>query len=691
MTGPAFDHILEALRQAGRPVRTEGPSRARSSCPAHDGNGLNLSIFDNGSRVNLKCFSHDCDGADIIAALDMTVRDLYHEPKEKTLARYEYGSGYWVTRELHGKKPNDGKGFKQVAGWSGRLRPLYHGERIPDAVAAGQPVYLVEGEEDVHSIEMAAPGAVAVTAPQGAGNFQHADVEPLRGADVLAIVDRDDSGKVWANTVATKLAGVAASVRFVHARTGKDATEHLTAGHTLDDLEPIDQAGPLPGDEPAERRHLTLVSAAGIRPRRVRWLWDGRFALGSMGILAGREGLGKSTVCYTFAAQVTRGTMPGEFYGQPRSVIVCATEDSWEHTIVPRLMAAGADLNLIYRVDVTSEGLPVGLSLPTDLYGLEKAAKNVAAAMLLLDPLTSRLHGKLDTHKDAEVRQALEPLVGLADRADLFVLGIMHFNKSGGTDPLSLVMGSKAFTAVARSVHSVVPDPDDDTDRRRLFGTPKNNLGTANLPSLGFEIESFGIPTDDGTAWTGKLVWTGEVETTIADAVRSAAVDSDDKHATLDAADWLDDYLTSQGGTAESASVKKAARAAGHSDRTLHRARQKLHITTSSQGFPRKTWWNLPEAADSPATGPRDHGTTGTTGTTGDDESLGDISNGTTTRGNGATDRPSSSGASCASGATETGTCPTCGGTNDADRHTLGLDCLNCHIAHMTETPEVIR
>ena len=59
-------------------------------------------------------------------------------------------------------------------------------------------------------------------------------------------------------------------------------------------------------------------------------------------------------------------------------------------------------------------------------------------------------------------------------------------------------MGSKAFTAVARSVHTVVPDPDDETDQRRLFGTPKNNLGRSDLPTLAFTITGHPIDTDDG-------------------------------------------------------------------------------------------------------------------------------------------------------------------------------------------------
>jgi len=66
---------------------------------------------------------------------------------------------------------------------------------------------------------------------------------------------------------------------------------------------------------------------------------------------------------------ITRGTLDGEFHGTPRSVIV-ATEDPWSETIVPRLIAAGADLNRVYRCDVRdrkgAEIGPVEMFLPSD-------------------------------------------------------------------------------------------------------------------------------------------------------------------------------------------------------------------------------------------------------------------------------------------------------------------------------------
>ncbi len=366
-----------------------------------------------------------------------------------------------------------------------------------------------------------------------------------------------------------------------------------------------DQMREPPGDpwgseEPTEEyeapvRRVVLTPASAIKPRRVAWCWDGRIALGTLALLAGPEGRGKSTLSAWLTARITRGDLPGEHLGQGKAVLICAAEDSWEHTIVPRLIAADADLDRVFRVDVrTADDIAVGLSLPRDLTALENAATETDAALLILDPLMSRISENLDTHRDGDVRRALEPLVAIADRAHLSILGLIHHNKSGSADPLQLVMASKAFTAVARSVHSVIDDPDDEDGQRRLFGTPKNNLGRGDLPTLGFTVVGHPVETEDGPAWTGRLNWTGEVDGTIAEAMRRASTDPDDRSAATEAGTWLTDYLEGNGGTARSADIKKHGARAGHSPDALKRARRRLKLTTENVGFPRVTYWSLP-------------------------------------------------------------------------------------------------
>jgi hypothetical protein len=359
---------------------------------------------------------------------------------------------------------------------------------------------------------------------------------------------------------------------------------------------PPSEDDPPPSVDHESKRSVILTSAREIKPRRVLWLWDGRIALGTLALLAGREGLGKSILAYTIAAMITRGTLPGEHFGAPKAVLVCATEDSWSQTIVPRLIAADADLDRIFRVEVVSDEVHTELVLPRDLVRMREVAREVDAVLLILDPLISRLDDRLDSHKDADVRRALEPLVAAADLINISVLGLIHHNKSGSSDPLQVIMASKAFTAVARSVHTVIYDPDDDNQSRRLFGTPKNNLGRSDLPTLSFTIDSFAVEVDDGDdlAWTGRLIWGAESTASIYDVMERASESGEQKSAATDAQHWLEDYLTIKGGTEESAKIKRAAYSAGHTERSLRTARSRLKIEISEHGFPRQTWWALP-------------------------------------------------------------------------------------------------
>jgi hypothetical protein len=352
-------------------------------------------------------------------------------------------------------------------------------------------------------------------------------------------------------------------------------------------------------DTPGTRTvHLTRASTIVMRP--VRWLWTNLLALGSFALLGGREGIGKSICAYTVAASVTRGTLPRACCGTPRAVIVAATEDSWEHTIVPRLMAAGADLERVYRVDVvTADAIDSALSLPRDMPAVGSASRDVNAALLILDPLLSRLEGNLDTHKDADVRRALEPLASLADAAGVTVLGLIHVNKSTSTDPLNTLMASRAFAAVARSVLFVMTDPDDE--KIRLLGIAKSNLGRIDVPTQSFQIVPACVAhTAEGDVWTGKLEWLGESTRSIREATEAAAASSGDRSATSEAGDWLHDYLTGEGGRADWADIKREGAKAGHSKDALRRAKNATGITSMTAGFPRRAFWSLPTVDATP-------------------------------------------------------------------------------------------
>lgn len=588
----AAARIVAALQAHGSTVKQTGADKYQAQCPAHEDRNPSLAITGIKDSALVHCHA-GCATDDVLARLSLGKADLFDNPRG---ASYEYRDANGrLTRTVY-RSP--AKQFRQDVIVKGVV-PLYNLAAVMEAVRAGEPILVVEGEKDVHAAE--SQGATATTAPGGASNWAQADYGPLRGAKVHIIADRDEAGYKCAAGRRRHLLNELGVQRVdvVAAATGKDLSDHIAAGHGIDELVPVpiedlEALAPAVAD-PHHGRKIILTPASDIKPRRTCWLWDGRLALGTLGLLAGRQGLGKSTLAYALAAQITRGTLPGEFFGIPRAVLVCATEDSWEHTIVPRLIAAGADLTKVHRVEVlTAEETHVGLSLPRDNHELEAAARETGAALLILDPIISRL-GDLDTHRDSEVRQALEPLVAVAARTHMAVLGLIHHNKSGAADPVQAVMGSTAFSAVARSVHTVVPDPDDDSGKLRLFGTPKNNLGRSDLPTLAFSVESHAVDTEEGTAWTGRINWRGEHEGSIADAMRQARDNGEDRSAAKEAADWLGDFLLAEGPEVDSKIVKQKARAAGYSESTLHRAARKLGVVMRRVGFQEHTKWSLPQ------------------------------------------------------------------------------------------------
>jgi AAA domain len=342
---------------------------------------------------------------------------------------------------------------------------------------------------------------------------------------------------------------------------------------------------------PAVRR-LRLTPASEITLKPVRWTWEARIPAGAVTLVPGREGIGKSLFLVWLAANLTRGTLPGQHQGTPKPVLYAASEDSWERTIAPRLHAAGADLGMVYRVDVEEEGgLVMPLTLPVDCVDLEREIPIRGAAMLALDPLMSAIAVGIDTHKDRELRLALEPLSHVADSTGCAVVGLAHFNKSSSTDVLNLVTGSRAFTAVLRSVIAVARDPDSDDDAC-VLSQAKNNLGRLDLPNLGYVIDSVDVPTDEGPADVGRLEFTGEVERSVSEILGERG-DREDRAERDEVAEFIRDYLNEHDGEAPAGDVLKAAKDAGIPEGTLKNARRRAGARTQKSDFGGGWVWSL--------------------------------------------------------------------------------------------------
>jgi len=339
-------------------------------------------------------------------------------------------------------------------------------------------------------------------------------------------------------------------------------------------------------------RTVTAERFSAIAAERTRWLWDQRIPLGTGVLLVGREKLGKSTLTVELAAQVSRGLLDGDLAGQPAATLIVTYEDSAARTIKPRLMAAGADLERVHLVRVQRGDAPDLVSLPADVESIGALAAETGARLIVIDPLSASLGSDVDGHRDQDIRRALAPLVALAERADLAVLALAHLNKAQGGDALSRVLGSRGLTAAVRSVLTFGRPPDADEDsRERVLAHPASNLAP-EAPSLAYRHEGRQVRADDGEIIdTNRLVLTGECDTRADELIDTRS--NDERTDTDSAADWLADELA-DGQWHESRDVKARAKADGHSERTIERARARVGAERDRRGFPSVAVWRLP-------------------------------------------------------------------------------------------------
>jgi len=316
-----------------------------------------------------------------------------------------------------------------------------------------------------------------------------------------------------------------------------------------------------------------LLRLSDVKPQPLRWLWPGRIPLGKLSMLIGDPGLGKSLVTLDVASRVSTGTPwpDATSVDNPSgAVVLLSAEDDPEDTIVPRLMAAGADLERIVALKAVRHQDPEGgedvfpFSLAGDMPILEKAVESIGGVRLIIvDPISAYLGGRTDSHKDADVRRVLAPLAELAAKHRLSVLAIAHLNKRPGVSVMYRAMGSMAFTAAARAVWAVTKDRDDDA--RRLILPVKCNLAR-DPTGMAYSIR-------DGRDDIGVVAWEADPVTISAE---DALSDRGEAPALDEAVEWLGDALAN--GPRPSREMLQDARENGIAEKTLRRASKRLGI-----------------------------------------------------------------------------------------------------------------
>jgi len=344
------------------------------------------------------------------------------------------------------------------------------------------------------------------------------------------------------------------------------------------------------------KRRLITHRASDVQPEKLIWVWPGRIPEGKLVLVGGPPGLGKSQLTAFVSATISNGgDWPcNEGSTTVGSVIFMSAEDGIEDTIVPRLMAAGANLDRVHIVASATKPDGKGrktFSLKTDVDLLEAKAKEIAdVRLIIVDPISAYMSGT-DANGNAEIREMLEPLAETANRLRIAVLAVTHLNKGGGGGQtvLQRFSGSIGIIAAARAGFVLLEDPENEG--RRLLLEVKNNLGP-KCKGLAFRMEQRFVAED---IVSSNIFFENEYVSQSSDEALTASEnrggDGSQTSGKEDVAEFLAEVLAA--GPVDVLEVERHARLAGlladnkriRENKSFRAARKQLGVLSKHDGF----------------------------------------------------------------------------------------------------------
>lgn len=329
-------------------------------------------------------------------------------------------------------------------------------------------------------------------------------------------------------------------------------------------------------------RVASLCYLAAIEHRPVDWLWQDRLAAGTVSVLSGAPGAGKTWVALAIAAALSKGLTPSDTASTPDAsrapcnVLYASAEYLGSELICPRFISLGGDPRRLILVRGVISAADTLTLAPLSLYDspmIEEAIVRTRARLLIIDPMHSFLSAG-GRHRAHETARLFDNLALLAEENRCCILLVRHLRRRGRGHATIELSGA------ARTEFLVGSSP-DAPECSALVQT-KSNLGPL-ADSLAYRIRPGHDPA---------FQWTGPSNLTMEDLHTDRLIGAGLPQRKL-AAKWLAQQLA--GGPLSEATIERLAQRDGFALITIRRAKWDMGIL-SAKDRPGGAWsWKLPQ------------------------------------------------------------------------------------------------
>ena len=575
-----------------------GGGQWSARCPAHEDKQNSLSIASGSDgRVLFNCHA-GCDTASIVAALGLTVNDLFAgekprrteseqretDAKDHKEAEYIYfgadrkpllkkvkirqadGKKYFFWQHLENGIWSKGRGDVPA--------PLYTGRLNLSDVQLPESLFIVEGEKDVETIQPL--GLRAVSLPDGAkSKWREEYTSDLRGRNIYIIPDHDAPGKQAAQEIAERLHNEASSVKVLDLSTvWPEIPEHGDFS---------DMAASMGAEEACAVLLKLAANAAEWKPSTAddpflscfktlddfeeevaTWLIPGWIPESQITLMAADGGTGKTTLWCNLIAAISSGQScildPPGHTRKPQTVAFLTTEDSVRKKLRKKLRLAGANMANIITPDFLDDKNGALRGLKFGSHEMERFIRYFRPALCVFDPVQGFIPPEINMGSRNAMRDCMAPLISLGEECGTTFLVVCHTNKRKGAYGRDRIADSADLWDISRSVLMAGYTEEQGV---RYLSNEKNNY-TQLQETLLFTIDEDGQPHAEGNTFKRDREY------------MQAAAMNNSAPKREDCKEWIIHELESAGGSMPTKELENSAKLAGYSYKTVRSAKEEL-------------------------------------------------------------------------------------------------------------------